>query len=149
MPPIESQIVLTRVNGIQDDLRELQELRGIPFTVFQSEKKFENANFHLHHALEGVFNISSHLISRFSGGAASAYKDIAVQMGKLGLVDDSFVSTLVKMAGFRNRIVHFYSEIGPQEYYDIIQNHLADFDTFLNAIKTILEHPDKYGISVA
>ena len=135
--------------GIEEDIADLKILGKLDLPAFIQDKKFENANFHLHHALEGVFNISSHLISRVPGAAAAAYRDIALKMGELGFVDKNFAEeALVKMAGYRNRIVHFYSEITPQEYYKIIQNHLGDFDKFLSHIKSVLEHPDTSGLTV-
>lgn len=30
----------------------------------------------------------------------------------------------------------------------IIKNHLGDFDTFLVAVKEVLGHPEKFGLSV-
>ena len=42
------------------------------------------------------------------------------------------------MAKFRNRIVHFYDEIGEKEIYEIIQDNLKDFEVFLQDIPTFL-----------
>jgi len=46
---------------------------------------------------------------------------------------------LYKMAGYRNRLTHFYFEITPAELHEIIQNNLGDFRVFLKHIKIILE----------
>jgi len=46
---------------------------------------------------------------------------------------------LYEMAGYRNRLTHFYFEVTPKEMYKIIQNNLGDFDKFLKYIKKILE----------
>ena len=35
------------------------------------------------------------------------------------------------MAGYRNRMVHFYKEISAEELYDILLNELKDIETFL------------------
>lgn len=47
---------------------------------------------------------------------------------------------LYEMAGYRNRLTHFYFEVTPKEMYKIIQNNLGDFDKFLKYIKKILEN---------
>lgn len=57
-------------------------------------------------------------------------------------------NTLVKMAKYRNRLVHFYAEVTAEEIYGIIQNNLDDFDIFLSAIKKTLEHPEKFNLTV-
>ena len=36
-----------------------------------------------------------------------------------------------KMAGYRNRMVHFYHEISPEELHDICVNHLDEIKVLL------------------
>jgi len=147
--PIEKDTVLKRVNGIQIELAELEKLGELSFENFQKEKGFELGQYHLHRALEGVFNISAHILSRIPGGQATKYKDMARNLGKFGIVDKQFAETeLSKMADYRNRLVHFYAEVTPEEVYKIITEYLRDFETFLSAIKKVLEHPEKFVLTV-
>jgi len=53
---------------------------------------------------------------------------------------------IAELQKYRNRIVHFYAQITPEEYYGIIKNNLGDFDIFLSAIKKVLEHPQRFGL---
>lgn len=102
----------------------------------------------MHGALEGVFHISSHILSRILGADAAEYKEIARKLGEYKIIDKNFAETrLFEMAGYRNRLVHFYAEILPKEIYEIINNNLDDFDIFLEAVKNVLENPQKYGIA--
>jgi len=147
--PVEKDTVLKRINGIQVELAELEKLGQLSYKDFQKEKGFELGQYHLHRALEGVFNISAHILSRIPGGQATKYKDIARNLGKFGIVDKEFADTqLTQMADYRVRLVHFYAEVTPEEVYKIIREDLADFETFLAAVKDILEHPEKYNLSV-
>ena len=119
-----------------------------PFAEFGG-LEYDASQLRLQRALEGVFSISSHILSRIPGGQASKYSEIALNLGKYKIVDRDFAeNTLVKMAKYRNRLVHFYDEITPKEIYDIIQNHLGDFDIFLAAIKKVLEHPENFDLSI-
>jgi uncharacterized protein YutE (UPF0331/DUF86 family) len=52
------------------------------------------------------------------------------------------------MAGYRNRMVHFYGEITEREIYNIIQEELEDFYTFLKHINAILKKPSKFNLSI-
>lgn len=52
------------------------------------------------------------------------------------------------MAGYRNRMVHFYGEITEQEIYNIIQEELEDFRTFCAYVDQILRAPEKFNLSV-
>lgn len=144
---LDKDTVLKRINGIQNEVSELVKIAKIPFSEFKEGVGFKLAQFHLHRALEGVFHISGHLLSRIPGGQASEYKEMAEKLGEYGIVEKDFASTtLVKMAGYRNRIVHFYAEISPKEIYKIINDNLVDFHTFLKGVKKVLERPEKFGI---
>lgn len=144
---IEKDIIIKRINGIQQELSELRQLGLLGFEEFSKGNGFKLAQFHLHRALEGVFNISSHILSRLPGGQATTYKEIALKLGEPGIVSKDFAETsLVLMAKYRNRLVHFYADIEEKEIYDIIKNNLGDFEVFLAAIKNVLENPGKFGL---
>jgi len=49
-----------------------------------------------------------------------------------------FLEKLEKMAGYRNRLVHYYKEISNEEIYEILQNDLGDLEKFLKEIEKFL-----------
>lgn len=137
--PLEKDVIVKRIDGIQGEVVELKKLAQIQFDEFQEGVGFKLAHYHLHRALEGVFHIGAHVLSRIPGAQATEYKEIARKLGEHGIVEKEFADTkLVEMARYRNRLVHFYAEITPQELYKILQEDLGDFDKFLSAIKKIL-----------
>jgi len=147
--PIEKDTVLKRVGGIQEEIAELSRLARLPQKKFEEGDGHKLAEYHLHRALEGVFNIGSHILSRIPGGEATQYGEIAKKLGELRIIDNTFAQEkLLSMAKYRNRLVHFYAEISPAELYDILQKDLGDFDVFLTAIKKVLENPTEYKVSV-
>ena len=149
--PIEREVVLKRFNGIQAELVRLRALGELPFEQFAKEDSIERdlAELHLYRALSGVLNIGAHILSRIPGAQATHYRDIAINLGKYGIVDQQFAeTTLAMMADYRNRIAHFYAAITPKELYDLLINHLGDFDTYLASIKKVLEHPEQFKLTV-
>jgi len=58
------------------------------------------------------------------------YADIFIQLKNMGVIDGSFCDRLVKMAKFRNRLVHLYWEIEKEKIIEIIQENLKDFSIF-------------------
>lgn len=136
---LEKDVIVKRMDGIQGEVAELQNLARIPFDEFQGGVGFKLAHYHLHRALEGVFHIGAHVLSRIPGAQAAEYKEIARKLGEHGIVEKEFADTkLVQMARYRNRLVHFYAEITPEELYEILQKDLGDFDKFLSAVKKLL-----------
>lgn len=149
MLPLKKQSIIPRVDGIERDVKKLKGLRELELDEFRGEDNFALAQFYLRRALEGVFHIGNHLLSRLSGGRSTQYKEIAKALGEKGIVDPSFAeNNLVKMAGYRNRLTHFYADIKPEELYEVLHNDLGDFDFFLTAIKELLKNPEKYNLEL-
>ena len=149
--PIKTQSIVPRIDGIGKDMKKLQQLASITKEEFCDTEKdyFDVAKSRLHEALEGVFHIGAHILSRLEGGRTTEYKEIAKKLGDFSIVPRDFADgALARMAGYRNRIVHFYAEVTPEEIYKTIHNDLGDFDIFLKAIKNILEHPEKFGLEI-
>lgn len=139
------------MDGIMKDMVRLRRLRDLPIEAFSDETKdnIDVAKARLREALEGVFNIGAHILSRIEGGRTTEYKDIARKLGEHGIVDKKFADgALRNMAGYRNRLTHFYAEIKPEELRHILQNDLGDFEVFLSAIKRVLEHPEQFNLTI-
>ncbi len=148
--PLEKETVLVRINGIQGELADLRRLAKIPFKEFAAGDGFKLAQYHLHRALEGVFHIAAHILSRLPGGSGGgSYKDMAQLLGEKGIVGMEFSkNNLRKMAGYRNRLVHFYAEITPSEMHQLLNQHLGDVEKFLKSIQSVLKDPSRFGLTI-
>ncbi len=149
--PIKLSAINPRIDGIMKDIHKLRELGSLSENEFSSGKRdhFDVAKLRLREALEGVFNIGAHILSRLEGGRTTEYKEIAKKLGEFSIVDKNFAEgALRKMAGYRNRLTHFYAEIRAEELYKIIQSDLEDFEVFLKAVKKVLEQPEKFGLKI-
>lgn len=145
---LERDIILKRIDGIEEEINELQKLRKTPFEEFRNGNSWKLTQFHLHRALEGVFNIGNHILSRIPGATATQYKEIATKLAENKIIPDDFAEKLVNMAKYRNRIVHFYAQITPEELYKLITDDLGDFDIFLSSIKKVLLNPNDYSLEI-
>ncbi len=146
--PLEKDIIVKRIDGIEQELSNLQQLSKEPFEQFSTKDGWKLAQFHLHRALEGVFNIGTHVLSRIPGAQVTQYKEIAQKLGEYNIISPEFIPTLVEMARYRNRLVHFYAQITKEELYKILGDDLGDFEIFLQAIKKLLSEPETFGLTV-
>jgi uncharacterized protein YutE (UPF0331/DUF86 family) len=51
-------------------------------------------------------------------------------LGDKGIISEDLAEQLVKMAGYRNRLVHLYHQVSDEELYEIIQDNLKDIARF-------------------
>lgn len=138
-----------RLEGIQHNIELLQEFAHQPFDAFQEPETLDRVHHNLRLALEGILYIATHVLSRFPGARETEYKRIASKLGEVGVIDREYADTvLVELAGYRNRLTHFYAEVKAEELYKICRENLGDVETFLKAIKNLLEHPEKFGLTI-
>lgn len=147
--PLEREAIMPRLDGIRKNILKLQSLGQLPFENFKDGDSFDLAQHHLRLALEGVFHIGAHILSRLPGERTVEYSGIAEKLGRAGVVDKVFSEkSLVPMAKMRNLLVHQYADLDSRRLYDVINNHLQDIETFLRAVKDLIEAPEKLGLSV-
>lgn len=98
------------------------------------------AESHLRRSLEAVFDVGRHLLAK-QGRAdlAREYRSIAVGLVQMGIVPAELQDTLVKMAGYRNRLVHFYHEVSNEELYQVITENLDDLRAFVRCVFAYLK----------
>ena len=136
---VDKKVIAEKIKLIERYTERLQGLQGLSEGKFALPDNFAIAAYNLRSALEATFDICGHILARIPGAQVEEYKQMAIEMGRQEIVPLEFAeTTLAKMAGYRNRLTHFYFEITPQEMQEIIQRDLGDFDTFLKHTKTFL-----------
>lgn len=136
---IDKKTVLERIDIIETSLKKLNQLKGLTPGRFMFDENFAVAEHYLRYALESTFDICNHILSRIPGTKSEEYKKMAIEMGRQGFIPMNFAENqLYEMAGYRNRLTHFYFEVSPEEMYKIIKNNLGDFEIFLKHIKKLL-----------
>ncbi len=113
----------------------LLESRETPYSKFTSSLIHQGSTERfLQLAIESCINIGNRILSLYQFTKPvtppDTYADIFKELGRLGVVDHEFMQRLIKMASFRNRLVHLYWAIDPESIYGFLQNSLNDFKLF-------------------
>jgi len=83
----------------------------------------------LRRAIQAFFDLLRHLVAKSSGRGVLEYKELARVAVAEGLIRDPHLGEVARqIAGFRNRLVHFYQEITWEELYTILRSDLEDFE---------------------
>ncbi|NWF98883.1 MAG: DUF86 domain-containing protein [Nitrospirae bacterium] len=132
---------------IQEFLIELRKLSDLSIEEFLADKRNpSSAESYLRRSLEAIFDISRHILAKTYGFKEIEYKNIARQLGEKGIIEKEYSKTLMKMAGYRNRMVHLYHEISSEEIYNILKYHLSDIERFISDIVLFIEKSNKKTI---
>ena len=98
---------------------------------------------YLRRALEALLDLARHVLAKGFGRAPAEYGEVARQLGEVGVVNSELAARLSLMAGYRNRMVHFYDEITDQELFAILTGELGDIEAVIAGVTSWLaDHPD-------
>jgi uncharacterized protein YutE (UPF0331/DUF86 family) len=93
------------------------------------------AESYLRRALESLFDLGRHILAKEFAFPATEYKEIAVGLSEKRVIDPDELELMRKMAGYRNRMVHFYHEITAEELWDICAHHIGEIDLLVNSLR--------------
>jgi len=126
----------------------IEAIRRLPLKTYndfiEDSRTAAAAESYLRRALESVFDLGRHIMAKGFAASPAEYKAIVATLAEYEVLTDAQGRILRPMAGYRNRMAHFYNEIGAEELYNICRNDLADIEIICDAfIDWINRHPDK------
>ena len=143
MPLFDADRMLKLVSTLREAVGHLNRHKDSRRDVFLDDPdKIASAKYHFIVAIESAIDICNHLISRNGYRVPEEYADSFTVMGEAGAFSKDAVEVFKEMARFRNRLVHVYWEVEPEQVYNILQSRLGDFKIFLDNIAQFLDWKD-------
>jgi uncharacterized protein YutE (UPF0331/DUF86 family) len=141
---VRAAIIADRVSWVR---RMLEGLRSLPSdnldTFLSDPRTIAAAESYVRRGLEALLDLGRHVLAKGFGRAVVEYKDIPLQLREIGVLGEREAGLLRDMAGYRNRLVHFYSEVTPQELFHIRSSRLTDIEDVLSGLLRWLQaHPE-------
>lgn len=127
-----------RLGFINKAIAKLRLLSQLPEDRFLEGDTPAAAESYLRRCLEAVFDIGRHIVARTVGKAEVEY-EVAVRLAESGVLTRELAGQLRLMAGYRNRLVHFYNEVSEKELFHILQNNLSDIERFVREITAFIQ----------
>lgn len=122
-------------------------VRSLPLDSYQSflsdPRNAASAESYLRRGLEALMDLGRHMLAKGFGKAVAEYKEIPIELKKCGVLQEAEAKIMRELAGYRNRMVHFYDEVTTEELYQICHEQLDDVEKILAKIlEWIGLHPD-------
>jgi len=127
---IDLKVVGDSLELIATSLRDLHALPQSSLAEFLADRRNPPAaESLLRRAIQAFFDLLRHLVAKSSGRGVLEYKELARIAVAEGLIRDPHLADVARqIAGFRNRLVHFYQEVTGEELYSILRSDLEDFE---------------------
>jgi len=130
---INQRVIIQRASWIKEMLESLRDLPIQNLEDFiQSRHNAAAAESYLRRALEALFDLGRHILAKRFAQPVTGYKEIALGLIKNNVLPKKEGDLMRKVAGYRNRMVHYYQEITPEELQDICAHHLNELELLMN-----------------
>jgi uncharacterized protein YutE (UPF0331/DUF86 family) len=142
---LDEKVVAERSEWVRDMLEGIRELPLGSFEQFTAERRnVAAAESSLRRALEALLDLGRHVLARGFGDAPAEYKEVAKRLGERGVLTAEEAGMFIKMAGYRNRLVHFYETVSDTELYSVCRDRQGDIESVLGGIhRWIRHHPER------
>lgn len=125
--PLSRRIVVDRLAWIDVMLGDIRALPlADPHAFAADRRNIAAAESGVRRTIEALFDLGRHVLAKGFGEGPSEHKATARRLGELGVLAPDAADRLQVLAGYRNRMVHFYHEVTAEELYDICSHHLED-----------------------
>jgi len=129
---IDEKVIAQRARWIRESIAAMKELPLADRQNFLGNKhNVAAAESYIRRSLEALFDVGRHILSKGFAYPATEYKDIPRGLFEKSVLGRDDAELMRKMAGYRNRMVHFYHEISSEELLDIGLHHVSEIECLL------------------
>lgn len=134
------EVIESKLRFLREYLEDLKEYETVSLSDYRTSKKDQRfVERTLHLACECCLDIAAHIISQAGFREPKDNKDLFTILYENGIITASTQIAMIKMAKFRNIVVHDYARIDPEIVVGILKKNMDDFKRFA---KEILRHID-------
>ena len=136
---VDKEKIRTKIQIIEESLKKLNLLEQVEFEEFVSDfRNIETAKHLLQVSIEAMVDIANHIIARLRLKTPKSRRDSFLILQKEGVIDEISVKKYILMTKFRNRVVHLYYDVDSKEVYEILQQDLGDFKSYIRQVVKFL-----------
>lgn len=142
---IRASVITERVAWVRRMISMARSLPQESLDIFLEDPRNAGAaESYLRRSIEALLDIGRHILAKGFAIAVSEYKEIGSQLVDQKVLSPEDGVLMRRIAGYRNRMVHFYSEVTTQELYLLTTQYITDVERICDAmIQWIRKNPEK------
>ncbi len=131
---VDRDLLLRKLADLDLYLSQVSEYRGVSVEQYRQDWKTQRiVERTLQMAIEACVDIATHVIADRGLRVPATYAEPFEVLGEAGLLGPGMQEAMVRMAKFRNVIVHEYTRVDPGIVIRIRREHLDDLAQFRTA----------------
>jgi len=133
----DPDLIAKKLALIETCVRELRTLAR-PEEIARDVREERFAEHTLQMAIQAALDVASHIVSDERLGEPRTNRELFDLLARRGWLDDDLATTMRRMVGFRNILVHGYDTVDVNIVRDVLEHRLDDLLAFVAAIRTRL-----------
>jgi uncharacterized protein YutE (UPF0331/DUF86 family) len=131
------ELIEKKLAFIETCVRELRDLCR-PENIEHDVREERFAAHTAQIAVQAALDVASHIVSDARLGEPESNRELFEKLVGAGWIPRQLVTPLRDMAGFRNIVVHGYQRVDPKVVRDVVEHHLGDLLSFVDAVRAKL-----------
>jgi uncharacterized protein YutE (UPF0331/DUF86 family) len=132
---VDRDLLLRRLADLEQDVEQVSEFRAATVDQYRRDWKTQRiVERTLQMAIEACLDVANHVVADRQLRVASTYAEIFDVLGDAGLLERNLREAMIRMAWFRNILVHDYARTDPAVVVRILHEDLDDFRRFREAV---------------
>lgn len=128
---VDRGLILRKLADLELYLRQVSEFQGISVDRYRADWKTQRiVERTLQMAIEVCVDVANHVIADRGLRIPATYAETFEVLAQAGLMDAGLKEAMVRMTGFRNVLVHEYTEVDATIVVRILGHHLDDLRRF-------------------
>lgn len=139
MTKIDTVIVTTRLEFIArylDSLKRFEQISLDDYLVNFDHQLITERLLQL--MIQAAIDINDHILSRLNPGKSQTNFDSFISLGRYGVISRELARQLAPSSGLRNRLVHEYDDIEPQQVFKSINFALQQYPLYVRQVNSYL-----------
>jgi uncharacterized protein YutE (UPF0331/DUF86 family) len=136
---VDRTLILRKLSKLEDYLSQVSEYKNLTLDQYVKDWKTQRiVERTLQMMIENCSDIAGHIISDMKYRVPTSYADTFSVLQEKDIIEADQAEKLIRMAKFRNVVVHDYDQVDAEIVIGILRNGLKDFITFKDAVITFL-----------
>lgn len=132
---VDKPLIHRKLGRIESYLGQIRTRRDPGSEAFAKDRDLQNiVMFNLIQAIQACTDMGAHIISDSGWEAPSTQADIFETLAGQGVITKALAAKMVRMVGFRNRIVHEYEKVDLRIVHEVWRKHAGDIEKFCRAV---------------
>jgi len=130
-----ADVVLNKVQTIQRCIKRIkEEYIGFEESFESDFTKQDSVILNLERASQATIDIATHIVKVRQLGLPNSSRELFELLFNAGIISEDVSKQMQGMVGFRNIAVHDYQNLNLEIVLSIINNHLDDFEKFIQEV---------------